>query len=167
MSKKQSDPFGSRNWQEWRHWRGCVMQKYGRFFWNNFYSSKNRRASGWLHELDKTEVDGQSLASHLTIFDNLSFWWLTSVAEKSPFLCESIFQVFKLRTLEKIYADKHCQGLIYHGSSEPLHSTLKAWSQDLGHHYKWVPSSVESSARSNDRFGRKIILKLHHLLLWK
>jgi surface carbohydrate biosynthesis protein (TIGR04326 family) len=118
----------------------------------------------WLHELGKADVGGQSLVSHLKIFDNLSFWWLTSVAEKSPFLCESIFQVFKLRTLEKIYADKHCQGLIYHGSSEPLHSTLKAWSQGLGHHYKWVPSSVESSARSSDRFGRKIILKLPHLL---
>ena len=74
----------------------------------------------WLHELGQAEVHGQSLVSHLKIFDNLSFWWLTSVAEKSPFLCESIFQTFKLRTLEKIYADKHCQGLIYHGNSEPL-----------------------------------------------
>ena len=118
----------------------------------------------WLHELGKAEVDGQSLVSHLTIFDNLSFWWLTSVAGKSPFLCESIFQVFKLRTLEKIYTDKYCQGLIYHGNNEPLHSILKAWSRDLGHAYKWVPSSTKSSVRSNDSFGRKIILKLPYLL---
>jgi surface carbohydrate biosynthesis protein (TIGR04326 family) len=118
----------------------------------------------WLHELGKADVDGQSLVSHLKIFDNLSFWWLTSVAEKSPFLCESIFQVFKLRTLEKIYTDKHCQGLIYHGNNEPLHSILNAWSRDLGHTYKWVPSSTKSSVRSNDSFGRKIILKLPYLL---
>jgi surface carbohydrate biosynthesis protein (TIGR04326 family) len=117
-----------------------------------------------LHELGQAEVNGRSLVSHLKIFDNLSFWWLTSVAEKSPFLCESIFQVFKLRTLEKIYENEHCQGLIYHGNNKSLHSVLKAWSQDLGHSYKWVPSSTDNSARSNDGFVRKIIRELPHLL---
>ncbi|MBN4079726.1 hypothetical protein JYT60_00650 [bacterium AH-315-C08] len=116
----------------------------------------------WLHELGQTEVRGQSLVSHLKIFDNLSFWWLTSVAEKSPFLCESIFQTFKLRTLEKIYADKHCQGLVYHGNSEPLHSVLEAWSLDLGHSYKWTSSSTNSSTRSSDGFARKIFRKSPH-----
>jgi surface carbohydrate biosynthesis protein (TIGR04326 family) len=118
----------------------------------------------WLHELGQAKVHGQSLVSHLKIFDNLSFWWLTSVAEKSPFLCESIFQTFKLRTLEKIYADKHCQGLVYQGNSESIHSVLKAWALDLGHSYKWVPSSNDSSARSSDGFGRKIIRKTPHFL---
>jgi surface carbohydrate biosynthesis protein (TIGR04326 family) len=96
----------------------------------------------WLYDLGQADVNGQSLIAHLKIFDNLSFWWLTSMAEKSPFLCESIFQTFKLRTLEKIFAGKHCQGLVYHGISEPLHSVLEAWSLDLGHSYKWVSSST-------------------------
>ena len=61
----------------------------------------------WVHDFGKTKVDGQSLVSHLKIFDNLSFWWLTSVAEKSPLLCRSIFQVFKLRTLERIFSDNN------------------------------------------------------------
>jgi surface carbohydrate biosynthesis protein (TIGR04326 family) len=118
----------------------------------------------WLHELGQTEIHGQSLVSHLKIFNNLSFWWLTSVAEKSPFLCESIFQVFKLRTLEKIYADKQCQGLIYHGNNTPLHSTLEEWSRDLDHSYKWVLSSNENSSRSNEGFGKKAFRKLPHLV---
>jgi surface carbohydrate biosynthesis protein (TIGR04326 family) len=118
----------------------------------------------WLHELGKTEVDGQSLVSHLKIFDNLSFWWLTSVAEKSPFLCGSIFRIFKLRALEKIYADNQCQRLVYRGKSKLLHSVLKAWSLDLGHSYKWAPPSVDSSVRSSDGFGRKLIRKLPHFL---
>jgi surface carbohydrate biosynthesis protein (TIGR04326 family) len=118
----------------------------------------------WLHELGQAEVHGQPLVSHLKIFNNLSFWWLTSVAEKSPFLCPSIFQIFKLRTLEKIYTDKHCQGLVYHGNSESLHSVLKAWSLDLGHSYKWFPSLTDSSARSSYGFGRKTFQKLPHLL---
>jgi surface carbohydrate biosynthesis protein (TIGR04326 family) len=118
----------------------------------------------WIHELGQAKVHGQSLVSHLKIFDNLSFWWLTSIAEKSPFLCESIFQTFKLRTLEKIYANEHCQGLVYHGNNESLHSVLKAWSLDLGHSYKWISSSTNSSARSSDGFCRKIFRKLPHLI---
>ena len=74
----------------------------------------------WIHEFGKTKVGSQSLVSHLKIFDNLSFWWLTSVAEKSPFLCESIFQIFKLRTLERIYSDNRCQSLIYHGNNNSI-----------------------------------------------
>jgi surface carbohydrate biosynthesis protein (TIGR04326 family) len=118
----------------------------------------------WLYDLGRAEVDGRSLVSHLKIDDNLSLWWLTSVAEKSPFICESIFQTFKLITLEKIYADKHCQGIVYHGNSEPLHTVLKAWSFDLGHSYKWASSSTDSSVRSSDDFVRKMFRKLPHLL---
>jgi surface carbohydrate biosynthesis protein (TIGR04326 family) len=118
----------------------------------------------WIHELGQAEVKGQSLVSHLKIFDNLSFWWLTSVAEKSPFLCESIFQVFKLRTLEKIYADKNCQGLIYYGNNRALHSALKTWSKNLGHRYKWVSSPAENPTKSNDGFAKKIIRKFPHIL---
>ena len=118
----------------------------------------------WIYELGKSEVGGRSMASHLKIFDDLSFWWLTSVAEKSPFLCRSIFQVFKLRTLERIFSDNNCQGLVYHGSNAPLHSVLRKWSLELGHSYEWVPSLAHSSVRSEDGFGRKFVRKLPYLL---
>jgi surface carbohydrate biosynthesis protein (TIGR04326 family) len=118
----------------------------------------------WLYEFGKSEVGDRSMVSHFKIFDNLSFWWLTSVAEKSPFLCGSIFEVFKLRTLEKIYSDNHCQDLVYNGSSVPLHSVLKKWSLELGHSYKWIPSLDDSSVRAEDSFRKKLIRKLPHLL---
>ncbi len=118
----------------------------------------------WAYELGKTEVKGRSLISHLRIFDNLSFWWLTSVAEKPPSLGGSIFQTFKLRTLEKIYLDKGCQGLVYRGDCELLHSVLKTWSLELGHSYKWIPCSPGRMMGSSGDFGRKLIRKLPHIL---
>jgi surface carbohydrate biosynthesis protein (TIGR04326 family) len=117
----------------------------------------------WIHELGQAEVKGRSLVYHLKIFDNLSFWWLTSIAEKSPFLCESIFKIFKLRTLEQIYVNKNCQGLIYNGNNKPLHSVLQTWSQNLGHSYKWVPSLTDNLKKSNDNFSRKIFRKFPYL----
>jgi surface carbohydrate biosynthesis protein (TIGR04326 family) len=116
----------------------------------------------WIYDLGNAEVEGQSLVSYLKIFDNLSFWWLTSVAEKSPFLSGSIFQTFKLRTLEKVYSANHCQGLVYRGNNGRLHSTLKAWSQELGHSYEWNPSSPDRSVDSSNGFGRNLLRRLPH-----
>jgi surface carbohydrate biosynthesis protein (TIGR04326 family) len=118
----------------------------------------------WLHELGQAEVHGQSLVSYLKIFDNLSFWWLTSVVDKSPFLCKSIFQVFKLRALEGIYADNNCQSLIYYGNNRALHSALKTWSLNLDHSYKWIFSPTENPTKSNDSFARNIFRKSPYIL---
>jgi surface carbohydrate biosynthesis protein (TIGR04326 family) len=117
----------------------------------------------WLYDFSETDVEGHSLISHLKIFDNLSFWWLTSIAEKSPFLCESIFQTFKLRTLEKIYSDKHCQSLVYRGNNKPLHSILKSWCRKLGHPYEWVPFSSDSAGISTHFFDKKLFQKLPYV----
>ena len=118
----------------------------------------------WIHEFGKTKVGSQSLVSHLKIFDNLSFWWLTSVAEKSPFLCESIFQIFKLRTLERIYSDNHCHSLVYHGNNKPLDSVLRAWCLELGHPYKQISPSSNSSICFRGSFCKKLFQKLPYIL---
>jgi surface carbohydrate biosynthesis protein (TIGR04326 family) len=110
----------------------------------------------WLHEFGEIKVRGLSLISHLKIFNNLSFWWLTSVAEKSPFLCKSIFQVFKLRTLEKIYMDGQYQSLVYRGNNESLHTILKSWCLELGHPYKGIPISPDRSKNSPNGFKQKL-----------
>ena len=118
----------------------------------------------WIYDLGKTEIRGQSLISYLKIFDNLSFWWLTSIAEKSPFLCESIFQIFKLRALEKIYFDNHCQSLVYRGNNKCLHSTLRNWLVELGHSYKWIPISSNRPKSSTDSINKILFKKLPHRL---
>jgi surface carbohydrate biosynthesis protein (TIGR04326 family) len=117
----------------------------------------------WVHELGNTVVDGQSLISHLKIFNNLSFWWMTLVAEKSPFLCDSIFQIFKLRTLEKIYLDKGCEGLVYRGNHKQLHTVLKTWSFEMGHYYQWIPSPSDNPIPSSEGFREKLIRKTPHI----
>jgi len=118
----------------------------------------------WIHKLGKTKVEGQSLIAYLRIFNNLSFWWLTSVAEKSPFLCESIFKIFKLRTLERIYSENHCQSLIYQGNNKTLHSILKSWCLELGHPYKWKPLPSNTSISSTDSFFKILFKKLPYVL---
>ena len=121
----------------------------------------------WIYDLGKSVINGQSLVSYLKIFDNLSFWWLTSIAEKSPFLCESTFQIFKLRTLEKFYYDNHCRGLVYRGNNKNLHSTLSTWLKELDHPYKWIPISSNGPITFNGSIYNNLynlFLKLPYVL---
>ena len=90
----------------------------------------------WIHDLGRTKIQGQTVTKILKIFDNLSYWWLTTLAVKSPYDSDSIYSVFKLRTLESVYFDNECSGLIYCGNNALLDKTLKEWCEKLGHCYQ-------------------------------
>ena len=109
----------------------------------------------WVYDLGRYKVDGQTLISYLQFFENLSFWWMTKVAAKSPFLSPGIYQVFKLRALEKLYLEIGCEGLIYCGNNKTLHQIFQDWCQKLGHPYKQI-----SGKRCIDKSERTGIKKL-------
>ena len=64
----------------------------------------------WVYDLGQYKVNGQPLTSYLKLFENLSFWWLTVIAAKSPFRSPHIYQLFKLRAVESLYFEKQCNG---------------------------------------------------------
>ena len=90
----------------------------------------------WVHDLGRTPVGGNTLAASLNVLDNLSYWWMTSIATKSPFDSDSLYTVFKLRMLERLYLEQNCSGLLYCGNDQALHQTLQNWCRKLGHPYK-------------------------------
>jgi len=90
----------------------------------------------WIHDLGQTRVDGKTLVASLKILDSLSYWWMTSIAIKSPFESNALYTVFKLRTLEQLYLEKNCCGLIYCGNDRTLHKTLQDWCKKQRHPYK-------------------------------
>jgi surface carbohydrate biosynthesis protein (TIGR04326 family) len=92
----------------------------------------------WIHDLGRTQINGKTLVASLKVMENLSYWWMTSIAIKSPFENDSLYAVFKLRALEILYFEKKCSGLIYRGNNKALHQTLQAWCQKMGHPYKRI-----------------------------
>ena len=90
----------------------------------------------WVHELGRTPVGESTLVSYLKVLDNLSYWWMTSIAVKSTFQNDSVYTVFKLRTLERLYLERNCSGLVYCGNNQALHETLQNWCKILGHSYE-------------------------------
>ena len=95
----------------------------------------------WVHDLGRTPIGDKTLVKFLMVLDNLSFWWMNSIAIKSPFESDSLYQVFKLRTLEQLYFEHKCSGFIYCGDDRALHKTLQNWCRKLGHPYIRRPLS--------------------------
>ena len=96
-----------------------------------------------IYEIGQTQIDKKSLTEHLKLFDNLSLWWLTTIVEKTPFIYESVYKVFKLRVLEKLYLQEGCEELIYCGSDPHLNKVLTAWCQKIGHPYAYISSDLK------------------------
>ena len=112
----------------------------------------------WVHELGQQKIRNKSLISHLELSPNFSFWWMTRIAEKSVYNCPSIYQVFKLRTLENIYTERCCHGLVYCGNNKTLHIILKQWCKELGHSYKrYVSKKTDVHSDFSDvmKWGQK------------
>jgi surface carbohydrate biosynthesis protein (TIGR04326 family) len=90
----------------------------------------------WVYDLGQSNINGKTLASQLQINENLSAWWMTLVEEKSTYRCPSIYKVFKLRALEKLYLVNDCRGLIYCGNDQHLQAILENWLKKLNHPYQ-------------------------------
>ncbi|MCH7608657.1 MAG: hypothetical protein IIC94_08870, partial [Chloroflexi bacterium] len=43
-----------------------------------------RKYLAWVHDVGEAKIAGKRLIDHLALGDGLSYWWLTSIVEKSP-----------------------------------------------------------------------------------
>ncbi|MDP3226744.1 MAG: hypothetical protein Q8N13_02065, partial [Acidovorax sp.] len=100
----------------------------------------------WVHDLGESVHWGRSLKEHLDLGGGFSFWWLTCIAAKNPQRNTAIFEVFKLRALERLYLSSGCRGLILCSANPGLNRVLSQWCRKLGHPYHWerLPKSRTS-----------------------
>ena len=104
----------------------------------------------WVHDLGRTPLGEKTLAAYLKVMNNLSYWWMTSIAIKSTFQNDSVYTVFKLRALEQLYLEKKCSGLVYCGNNQVLHETLKNWCRTLAHPYQKCRVANQNTPKNNN-----------------
>jgi len=92
----------------------------------------------WIGQLGETEIRGRSIRSHLQLWPDFSFWWMTLLAEKASFKTAAIYVVFKLRALERVYRDRACQGVLYAGDDPVAERVLRQWCHSLGEPFEYV-----------------------------
>ena len=93
----------------------------------------------WAHDLGAFKVRGRDLRTRLALAPDLSFWWMTLLAEKEPLRSPGIYRVLKLRAVELLYRQSGCRGVVYVGGDDALARTLRSWCASLGHPYRHEP----------------------------
>ena len=60
------------------------------------------RYLAFVHELGQCRIASRRIVDHLDLGDGFSYWWLTQVAEKSPFKSPGIYDCLRLLCLEEL-----------------------------------------------------------------
>ncbi len=59
----------------------------------------------WIYDLGQSEIRGKRLTEHLALEEGFSYWWMTLLAEQSPWKSPSIMSAIRLFALEEIILD--------------------------------------------------------------
>jgi surface carbohydrate biosynthesis protein (TIGR04326 family) len=58
----------------------------------------------FIHDLGESLVAGRRVIDHLDFGDGFSYWWMTTIAEKSPLKSSRIYDCLRMFALEEMLA---------------------------------------------------------------
>jgi hypothetical protein len=83
-------------------------------------------------------VGSKSIEECLNINGEFSYWWMSLVAEKSPFKSKSTENIVKLLALEKILIEKGVKKISFVGSNRQLSKAFSRLCQNLNISYDFL-----------------------------
>ena len=91
----------------------------------------------FIHDLGESLVDGKRIVDHLDIGEGLSFWWMTQLAEKSPFKSPCIYNCLRLMALEEILLQRKPSFLTLQSCDSDLAKAIRRMCQILRIGFSW------------------------------
>lgn len=110
----------------------------------------------WVHELGELRLQRGSVREILRFDDGFSFWWMTFVAQKNPMKDPAIYDLFKLRAIEKYYLGNAYRGIILYTGDSLLGMVLRNWCVSIGHPFRLIPINKRERVRKRRRFIEKL-----------
>ncbi len=125
-------------------WNGYTETQVSRSLLRYVDENANRlRAKylAWIHDLGDTNIKGKRLIDHLASEDGLSYWWVTLLAEKSPFKSPVSYAI-RILALEEIIIKESFSRVKLFSSNKNLHKCIALLCKTLEISYVWkrVPS---------------------------
>lgn len=124
--------------------------------WNSFENSDNldvisipaliekqddalkARYLSWIYELGEECINGERLVDHLELRPGLSYWWMSSLAQKcNPAGISQIDNAIKALAFESFVLERKPQSIVLVSNNRKLASTLQNFCRDMGFHFKW------------------------------
>jgi surface carbohydrate biosynthesis protein (TIGR04326 family) len=91
----------------------------------------------FVHDLGETRIGGKRIVEHLDVGDGFSFWWMTQLAEKSPFKSPRIVDCLRLLALEEILIERKPPELILDSVDRVLAHAIQRLCENLGIGFVW------------------------------
>lgn len=100
----------------------------------------------WTENLAYSSFNGATLSEHLTtdLLDGGSYWWQTLVADKSPYKTKAVYDVLRVRVIEKRFIEGGYNHLIYIGANKKVARVLGKWLTQLGHTFTWQRVKIQN-----------------------
>jgi len=124
----------------------------------------------FVHDLGESLVAGRRVIDHLNLGDGFSFWWMTTIAEKSPFKSPRIYDCLRMFALEEMLTETQASHLTLVSSDRLLARTMRATCRNLNMVFKWEDRGARQkwSLRSVYLalpYALKAVLSLRHVMV--
>jgi len=124
----------------------------------------------FIHDLGESLVAGRRVIDHLNFGDGFSFWWMTTIAEKSPLKSPRIYDCLRMFALEEMLAETHPSHLTLVSSDRPLAQAMQATCRNLNIGFQWEHRGARQkwSLRSVYvalPYALKAVLSLRHVMM--
>ena len=101
----------------------------------------------FVHDLGETNLKGKKIVEHLDIGDDFSLWWMTTLAEKSPFKSPKIYDCVRLIALEEILLLKKPSELFLNSADRNLISATRQLCKLLKITFSWKAAATKTKIK--------------------
>ena len=128
------------------------------------------RYLAFVHDLSEARIEGRSVVEHLNLGDGFSFWWMTQIAEKSPFKSPRIFACLRLLALEEMLRAAQVTELTLDSADRPLVEAVDQLCRTLGIPFARLNSSTQRKSWSLRQayqclpYTLQALISLRHLI---
>lgn len=96
-----------------------------------------RKYLAFIHDLAQTEISGKRVVDHFDMGDGFSLWWMTQLAEKSPFKSPRIYDCIRLMALEEMVVNISPFELVLFSSDRTLAQSMQRLCENLKIGFIW------------------------------
>jgi surface carbohydrate biosynthesis protein (TIGR04326 family) len=157
-------------WQSYTE--GCAISSVPRYLEDHAVRIRSKYLA-FIHDLGERRIAGKRVVDHLDLGDGFSLWWMTHLAEKSPFKSPRIYDCLRLIALEEILANMRPSQLTLITADRVLTQAMRRLCQNLsiGFHCRFRGESKPawSLRRFYDclpSFVRGLLSFRHVLMRW-
>jgi surface carbohydrate biosynthesis protein (TIGR04326 family) len=124
----------------------------------------------FINDLGEQRIDGRRVVEHLDLGDGFSFWWMTWLAEKSPFKSPRIYDCLRLMALEEILVTARPVRLALHGADKDLSLAVHKLCRNLNIDFVWHPTPSRKGWSLSDAYlllpcAMRGMISLRHLAM--